>query len=579
MEVLIMTKIYISECKDLLKFWDYDKNAEAGLFPDEITIGSCKICYWICENGHSFQKKPKEIKAGRGCSYCTGRKILLGFNDLETLYPNIAKEFHPRKNGILSVNDIFPGSDKKIWWLCPHGHEFLMKPKERTYRGKGCPVCSNHQIIPGVNDFATSHPDLAKEWDTVKNGSIKANMVAPHSDKKVYWLCKHGHSYQSTIKSRTQGHGCLICSGKQVQKGYNDLASINPDLAAEWNIEKNGDLSPDMVTPHSGKYVFWKCKYGHEWKSKICDRSKGIGCPYCAHESQTSFPEQAIFFYISKLFPDTINRKKIRKKEIDVFIPSLSLGIEYDGIYYHKNKENIDQKKNEILKQAGIKLIRVKEGKENKIIDNIIYYKCTSDYKNLDWAIYQLINLINKSKVNTVNINIKKDFSAIQKNCISVKKTQSLASVFPEINKVWLIKENHGLTPEYFTPYSSKLAWLLCPTCGKMHQAKISTCTKYHTLECPSCRKETRVNKAYKTKLEKFGSLYDNNPELCKDWDYSKNTLTPCEVATHSRTSVYWKCNNCNHEWRDTIQHRSDGKTCPICSNKKHTHKHLPPAA
>lgn len=65
-------------------------------------------------------------------------------------------------------------------------------------------------------------------------------------------------------------------------KGFNDLASVNPALAEEWNYEKNGTLTPDQVTEMSGKKVWWKCKHGHEWEATVANRSSGRGCPYCA---------------------------------------------------------------------------------------------------------------------------------------------------------------------------------------------------------------------------------------------------------------------------------------------------------
>lgn len=84
--------------------------------------------------------------------------------------------------------------------------------------------------------------------------------------------------------------------------GYNDLATINPTLAKEWNYKKNGDLKPNMVKPNSDKKVWWKCVKGHEWEAIISSRNKGNGCPICARELQTSFPEQAIYFYLKNCF-------------------------------------------------------------------------------------------------------------------------------------------------------------------------------------------------------------------------------------------------------------------------------------
>ena len=63
--------------------------------------------------------------------------------------------------------------------------------------------------------------------------------------------------------------------------GHNDLQSVNPALAKEWNYEKNNGLTPMVVMPNSGKKVWWKCSKGHEWQARVADRNKGRGCPIC----------------------------------------------------------------------------------------------------------------------------------------------------------------------------------------------------------------------------------------------------------------------------------------------------------
>ena len=65
-------------------------------------------------------------------------------------------------------------------------------------------------------------------------------------------------------------------------RGKNDLSSLYPELAAEWDHEKNEGLDPDMVLPGSGKRVWWKCACGHEWKTAIYHRTAGHGCKICA---------------------------------------------------------------------------------------------------------------------------------------------------------------------------------------------------------------------------------------------------------------------------------------------------------
>lgn len=101
----------------------------------------------------------------------------------------------------------------------------------------------------------------------------------------VWWLCPKGHSYYYSISHRTcSGRTCPICSNRQLLLGYNDLVTVNKEIAKEWDYEKNKGMKPEDFTPISGTRVWWKCsKCGYEWNIKISNRYiKGNGCPKCA---------------------------------------------------------------------------------------------------------------------------------------------------------------------------------------------------------------------------------------------------------------------------------------------------------
>ena len=130
----------------------------------------------------------------------------------------------------------------------------------------------------------------------------------------------------------------------------------------EWDYSKN-ETFPSDYTIGSGRKVWWLCSIcGHSWKSRIDHRAKGVGCPQCAKELQSSFPEQAVYFYIKKCFSDAINgdRKIIKPYELDVYIPSVRVAIEYDGQAFHV-KEAKDQKKNQLCREKCIRLYRIRE--------------------------------------------------------------------------------------------------------------------------------------------------------------------------------------------------------------------------
>ena len=140
---------------------------------------------------------------------------------------------------------------------------------------------ASNKLIVGINDLQSKFPKIAEEWDYERNYPLTPNKVAYGSGKKVWWKCKNGHFWKESVNNRTNGRNCPICSGHKVLAGFNDLATLRPDLVKEWNYERNGDLKPDMVTPYSNKKVWWKCKLGHEWEAIIGSRTKGNGCPFC----------------------------------------------------------------------------------------------------------------------------------------------------------------------------------------------------------------------------------------------------------------------------------------------------------
>lgn len=196
-------------------------------------------------------------------------------------YPEIAAQWHPTKNGDLTPDQVAYRSNQKRWWMCLEGHEWEATVSNRA-KGTGCPYCAGHRAISGVNDLATKRPELVVEWHSVKNGTLRPQDVTEFSHKKVWWMCSKGHEWQANIINRIHGTGCPYCKGKYAIPGETDLAILYPELASEWNAEKNGMLTPDQVTSRSNRKVWWRCEKGHEWQTAIYDRVlKHRRCPYC----------------------------------------------------------------------------------------------------------------------------------------------------------------------------------------------------------------------------------------------------------------------------------------------------------
>lgn len=247
----------------LLREWDTAHNLP--MTPQTVTYGSHKSAWWRCENGHEWKAAIYTRSAGARCPYCTGRKVMVGFNDLATQSPELTREWDYKKNVPLVPADVSAGSHRSVWWRCEKGHSWRASIHSRA-SGCGCPVCAGRQILVGENDLATVDPELAQEWDTTRNGKLTPQDVLPGTEKKVWWVCGHGHHWRAAVSARTNRQsGCPICAGKQVLAGFNDLASQYPALAAQWDAEKNGKLTAQQVTPTSNRKAWWICGKGHSY--------------------------------------------------------------------------------------------------------------------------------------------------------------------------------------------------------------------------------------------------------------------------------------------------------------------------
>lgn len=408
---------------DLAKQWDYEKNGDKK--PGDYTPAAGDKVWWKCEKGHSWYASIRCRTNGNGCPFCSHRRLLRGYNDLATTNPELAKEWDYEKNGNLTPRDLMAGSHIKVHWICSKGHTWVVAPADRNAKNEKCPYCSGARVLRGYNDFETLHPDLAKQWDYEKNGNLMPYDVSPSSNKKVWWKCEKGHSYLTSVGVRHKGFGCPYCSGQRVLAGFNDLATTNPELVKEWDYAKNGDLKPEQFTHGCPKKVWWKCKNGHSWKATIANRSNGSGCPKC--NDRKSLPEYILEYYLSRFFKIKASYKPkwLRKKgrEIDVYIPELKLGIEYDGVYFHSKKINIkrDSDKNKICSENGIDLIRIREkGCPELEKDNVYIIKTGNvlkgNYEYMNDVLKEIEKYINKkyNKQICLDANIKRDINDIR---------------------------------------------------------------------------------------------------------------------------------------------------------------------
>ena len=230
------------------------------------------------------------------------------------------------------------------------------------------------------------------------------------------------------------------------------LQKMFPEIAREWDYEKNYPLTPDKVAAHSGRKAWWTCKEGHSYSAVISSRTSKdkCSCPICSGIGASAYVEGKY-----------IGQRSLEKERPEIAI----------------------------------------------------------------------------------------DFDCAK----------------------------NGMSADEIAVSSNKKVWWKCHICGHEWQSKINNRTSSLKTGCPACAK--RLNKSGKKHVEnlvrKKGSLLDNNPLLCEEWDYYKNNLIgikPDEVTAGSGKKVWWKCSDCGYEWEAPIVRRNKGCGCPICSRKKKTY-------
>ena len=237
----------------------------------EVTIGSHKKVIWKCKLGHEWTATVKSRTInGTGCPYCSHNIVLAGFNDLATVLPKVAAEWSDRNEK--KPTEVTAFANSKAWWKCKTcGYEWNTLISTRSY-GSKCPCCNGYVLVEGKNDLKTTHPNIAEEWSE-KNFPLQPDEVNAKSRKNVWWHCKKcGNEWKSVINARVKGTVCPVCAERAVLAGYNDLATTDRELLAEWDYELN-KLKPTEISRNSSKRAWWKCRYGHSWSMKIIERA------------------------------------------------------------------------------------------------------------------------------------------------------------------------------------------------------------------------------------------------------------------------------------------------------------------
>ncbi|MFM9378079.1 zinc-ribbon domain-containing protein [Gordonia sp. VNK21] len=189
--------------------------------------------------------------------------------------------------GGLRADEIRASSHAIVWMICDRFHVYKRKATiHGTAKSAQCPVCTNQTFVPGVNDFATTHP--AQSACFIRPGPTGATPETRSARSRAIatWRCDHGHEFITSFAKMAHDHRneCSCNNHKRLNRGFSDLASRNPVLAAQFDTERNG-TTPDKVDAGSHIHYWWTCPAGHHFqaspKNRMTCGKYSNGCRQC----------------------------------------------------------------------------------------------------------------------------------------------------------------------------------------------------------------------------------------------------------------------------------------------------------
>jgi len=509
--------------------WD-DENGP--MTPQDVTAGSQRKVWWRCPAegcGHRWQTRVSLRTAGGGCPECSRYRKPAPGRSLADKHPELLVEWDDGRNPTVP-QDVTPGSNRKVWWRCLAegcGHRWQTRVSVRT-AGSGCPECSRYPKPASGRSLADEHPELLVEWDDERNPMTPQD-VTPGSKRKVWWRCSScDHRWRAIVAHRTNGRGCPACAGQTVT-ATNSLAAIRPDLAAQWDHDRNQVLTPDAVTAGSSRKVWWRCPEpgcGHIWETTVRTRTSGKGCLKCyrrrrrAGQDTTGSPATSRLQDAAPLRDGGYMRRRSRKPNITETHPRIAA--EWD---HERNKIEPTA----FTHGSGI----------------MVWWRCFKCYHR--W------------QATAGNRTRGRGCPACAG--MTVTTTNSLAAKRPDLAEQWDHEANGEFKPVDVTIGSHKKAWWRCPTCDHKWQAAV--CARTSGRGCPACAGTT---------VTATNSLAAKRPDVAAQWDHEANgELKPEDVTAGSQKRAWWRCpvSDCGHRWQAPVARRTNGGGCPKCSRNR----------
>lgn len=309
----------------------------------------------ICPTHGMFKQIISNHASGKGCQKCA--RELVGLKRKSKI-ENLLKVFKNVHSDLYSYDKFteYKGTHDKIGIFCKKHNEYFYQSVNSHKRGSGCPKCGKEK-----SDLAKSktHENFIEDvvvlwgdkWDLSKVKYTGSN------DKVTIGCEKHGY-FKISPNNLLSGKGCKNCAIEQLQSNTEDFINkskkIHGDVFDYSKVEYVNSVTPVTII----------CKSHGEFSQIANGHLNGNGCKHCTNF--VSKPEQELTEILKKYFTDVqqSNRSVLEGKELDIFIPSKSIAIEYNGLYWHSDTykdKNYHLLKLNLCKDKGITLIQIFE--------------------------------------------------------------------------------------------------------------------------------------------------------------------------------------------------------------------------
>ena len=525
--------------------WDYGKNI---LDPLILHPGTPKKAHWICSNGHTYEKSIRSRTVdGITCSECNS----FGFN-----FPDKAKTWHPKNDK--TPNQVSQASGRKVLWFCQHGHEWLAQVASR--RKTGCPYCAG-QKVSETNNFLAKFPEKALYWDFSKNAQAPEE-VASQTNKRFWFKCVNGHSFDSKLSNIANGKWCPFCSNQKVGYG-NSLADTNQTLAAEWHPKKN-KITAKEITAGSNKKAWWICEKGHEWEANIASRNSGNGCPYCSNRlagyGNSLADHSAHLLHEIDFNRSNVDPTKIPAGSAQKLWWTCDRGHSYEAPVRRRTMTGSGCR----FCSAQTSAPEIRLFCELKSIFGDALGREKLNGVEADVVIPSLKVAIEYDGAYFHSDKLERDRQKTEHF-----KRLGYATIRLREAPLPLGKNDVEVSPGPHAPTKSEINKLVLNLAKKRPDIK-GEVKQYIEKDGFAAQREFKRILSYLPGPPEEDSLAELHPNVSKEWNYKKNyPLKPEMFHPRSGKKVWWVCEH-EHEWEATIDKRTGGgRGCPYCTNKK----------